>query len=258
MIEVYFRKSQDTEEEYRACLHNFFTHTQRTSITANSTVIARYSALPFYKELEQDIHNMGGKLINSYYQHRYIANFDYYEDVKYYTFKTYFDLSSIPDIPLVVKGRTNSRKTSWNTKMYCKGRAEAINLATELMSDPLLGEQGIIVREYVPLKLIEEGLNGQRFVNEHRLFYYKTKCIAGGFYWSQCEYPEKASFTDEAQSFANNIAAIVSKKVDFFVLDIAEKEAGGWVLVEINDGQMSGLSTIDPKDFYKALREVLK
>lgn len=36
-------------------------------------------------------------------------------------------------------------------------------------------------------------------------------------------------------------------------MDIAQKEDGGWVVVELNDGSMSGLSCIDPDELYNNL-----
>lgn len=247
---ILFRVSQDNEKEYEIAKKYLPTYTQRTEIGILNTVIGRFSVLPFYKELEKDLENRHCKLINSYLEHRYIANFDYYQDIKDYTFKTYFDLTEIPEGQFVVKGRTNSRKSHWNTKMYCPTRAAAIELATELMQDPLIGDQGVITRHYEPLKLIEEGINGIKFVNEHRIFYYKDQMIASGFYWSQCDSREKAELTKEGIDIANKVAAIISKRVNFFVVDVAQKADGSWIVVEINDGQMSGLSTIDPDSFY--------
>ena len=45
-----------------------------------------------------------------------------------------------------------------------------------------------------------------------------------------------------------------TSNVALFVLDLARDTFGRWWLVEINDGQMSGLSTIDSTRFYKNLR----
>ena len=47
----------------------------------------------------------------------------------------------------------------------------------------------------------------------------------------------------------------MSEYANFFVLDLAEKKSGGWVLVEINDGEMSGLSENDPDMLYSNLRK---
>jgi hypothetical protein len=41
------------------------------------------------------------------------------------------------------------------------------------------------------------------------------------------------------------------------VLDIAETEKGDWILIEMNDAQMSGLSMNDPQMLYKRLAQFL-
>jgi glutathione synthase/RimK-type ligase-like ATP-grasp enzyme len=42
----------------------------------------------------------------------------------------------------------------------------------------------------------------------------------------------------------------VENAVSFYAIDVAETESGDWVVIEINDGQMSGLSCNSPKDLY--------
>ena len=110
---------------------------QRGAVPADSLVIGRYSVLPYYRELEEDLKLVNSHLINSYRQHRWIADFDYYETVKEYTFETWFDSQYLPkdDTQYVVKGRTNSRKGYWNTKMFAKDRRTAIALSSELLED---------------------------------------------------------------------------------------------------------------------------
>ena len=131
-------------------------------------------------------------------------------------------------------------------------------MASRLGNDPLIGQQEIIYRKYIPLKLIEtDPIYGCPYVNEWRLFYYKTNLLSKGFYWTTCEYPEQANFTNEALELANKCAEITAEYVNFFVLDIAETAEGNWILIEINDGQMSGLSDNDPHQLYQNLKKVI-
>jgi hypothetical protein len=41
------------------------------------------------------------------------------------------------------------------------------------------------------------------------------------------------------------------------VLDIGELETNEWILIEMNDGQMSGLSNNNPEILYKNLKKEL-
>ena len=64
--------------------------------------------------------------------------------------------------------------------------------------------------------------------------------------------------SEEGLAFADKVAAIASENADFFVLDIAEKEDGGWILIEVNDGQQSGLSENDPDVLFSNLAKSLR
>ena len=61
---IYFRDSKETEEEFAIASKYFLTVPTRTMIPKDSLVIPRYSALPFYKELQYDTINLGSVLIN--------------------------------------------------------------------------------------------------------------------------------------------------------------------------------------------------
>lgn len=258
---VLFRPDRDTEDEMGVAGNFFPVTASRMRVPPESLVVARYSALPYYQELETDLAMSGSRLLNTYKQHRWIANFDYYEQLKDFTFRTW-DESAFAHSdfagPVVVKGRTNSRKHHWNKTMFARDRDAAWNIFRLLSQDSMIGEQGIIFREYVPLKTLEIGLDGLPFSNEFRFFFYKESLLCHGFYWNNmCDCPEKANLTDEGIAFARAVAAVTAKYADFFVLDIAEKTEGGWVLVEVNDGQQSGLSACDPERLYDNLARTL-
>ena len=263
-MQVYFRKSPDTKEEFEECQKYFHTVPNRTLLnTTEKTVICRYSALPFNKELEDDLHNLGLEPINSNSEHSYIAEMDWIYDITRHTFTTYFDLCHIPNdaYPIIVKGRTNSRKFEWDTKMFANSRSEAIDITSELMHDPLIAPQGVVYRKYIPLETYELGINNMPMTNEWRCFFYKGKLIDYGYYWSILDDLSQIDETDFEKTglfFAHSVAQIVKEYTNFYVLDVAKDINGKWWVVEINDGQMSGLSTIPPERFYYNLHRLIK
>jgi len=257
---ILFRKDYDSEEEFNIAKEYFQVVEYRSEIPTGSLVIPRYSALPYYKELEVDVNNLGSTLINSHRSHLWIANFEYYQDLKEYTPRSWTEnefASCSDEGPFVLKGLTNSRKFRWNTHMFAETKRDAVLMGAELMQDPMISQQGIIYRKYIPLKTFEIGLNGLPFTNEFRFFFYKETILTYGFYWSIMENPELGKIDEEGIQLARDVAKIASKHVDFFVLDVAEKQDGGWVLIEINDGQMSGLSNNTPHKLYSKLKETL-
>lgn len=254
---ILFRADAETQNEYFVAEKHFDCTKQRGSVPENSLVIARYSCLPYFKELEEDLKLKGSRLLNNHHQHQWIASFDYYEVVKDYTFETWMEPHLVPDgIPLVVKGKTNSKKGWWNTKMFCENKQVAILTGLSLMEDALIAQQGVIYRRYEPLVTYEVGINGQRFTNEWRFFFYKNEMLSYGYYWSNADDIAK-TIDPKAIEMAKEIASKCSDYANFFVLDLAEKESGGWVLVEINDGQMSGLSENDPEILYSNLKKAI-
>lgn len=252
---ILFRKSLSSEDELNAAKQYFTVVENRHE--CRGLVIPRYSSLPYYNELESDIRD--GTLINSYSEHKWIANFEWYDVLRKYTFDTWTtgNIAHAPqDIKYVVKGKTNSKKWRWSTQMFARNRKEAISIGSDLYSDGLIGSQGILYRRYEPLVTYEFGINGLPFTNEYRFFFLKNKLVADGFYWSIAEETDRPT-PKAARDLAEEIANIASKYTNFFVLDIAQREDHTWVLVEINCGTMSGLSMINPTVFYKNLKDLV-
>lgn len=260
-LSILYREGFSDQKELDSCKKYFSTYHLRTEIPAKSLVIGRYSVLPYYLELEKDLQNIGSQLINTYQMHRWIADFKYYEKLKEFTPETWWlqELSQLDyNGPFVVKGVTNSKKQHWNKLMYAPDKTAAIKISSELLKDSLIGSQEIIFRKYYLLKTFEEGINGLPFSNEWRLFFYKDQLLSYGYYWSIAENllePEK--LPQEALKTAQKIANIAANYVNFFVLDIAETLDGNWILIELNDGQMAGLSENDPEKLYKKLSEII-
>lgn len=258
---VLFRQSRDSDviKEIETAKKYLPVLTNRT-LCRDQLIIGRYSVLPFYKELEEDLKINGCELINSCAQHRWIADFDYYYEFEGMTPKSWFNDLSLTNYqgPFVVKGTTNSRKHKWNTDFYAKTRQDAVRIACNLRDDPMICQQGIVYREYVPLKTFGVGLCGTRWANEWRVFCYKKNILSYGYYWSSAE-PEIVEKQNEigispaGLEFAQSCANIASDFTNFYVLDVAETESGKWILIEVNDAQMSGLSENKPETLYKEL-----
>jgi hypothetical protein len=223
-------------------------------------VIGRYSVLPNYSEVYYDILNASKlRLVNSPSQHAQIADITrWYEVLSEYTPKTYTMWGDLGEGKWIVKGRTNSKKQLWCTHMFCEGRDGLLRTVSNLLDDTFISEQGLVVREYVPLRTFGQSITGLPISNEYRFFFYKDRMIAHGFYWS--EHPDFEKDTPMAAVvFAKHVAEIVYKKlkIPFYVLDIAEKEDGGWIMIEMNDGQQSGTCCIDLNSLYSKMARII-
>lgn len=257
---VLFRNSIETESEFTACRLTLPTVQYRSEIPNNTLVIPRYSALPFYKELEDELALSNSKLINSHTQHRYVADItNYYPDIKQLTPQTWTNWSNLPPGSFIVKGRTNSRKHQWSRQMFAETRLEVVKIVNSLLDDTFIRDQGLCVREYIPLKQFTTGINSLPICNEWRFFLLADQIIDYGFYWSDHEdYKPYDLPPPKAFRLVNKVASIVKDKINFYVVDVAETATGEWIVIELNDGSMSGLSMIKPTEFYLNLRYLLE
>jgi len=224
----------------------------------NSLVIGRYCVLPFYEELERDLGLIGSRLVNSFAEHHWISSFAYYQEMRGHTPATWDDENihtcTHPG-PFVVKGKMSSKKHNWNTHMFAQSKQAALALAEQLKMDVEIREQGVVYRQYVPLRTLEIGVNGLRHTNEWRFFCYKEHILSYGYYWSLANCLDRAELKPAGLKLVEKLAAIAGRFATFFTLDIAETEAGDWILIEINDGQMAVPSENDLDELYGRLKE---
>ena len=258
MSQVLFRQSLAEEGELAICKQYFDTVEYRSMCKQNK-VIGRYSCLPYYKELEKDLYSNQCTLINRYSQHKFIADYKYYNILKDYMPRSWTDHNismARPNQQFIVKGATNSKKTSWST-LFAPSRKDALILASELKKDSLIGTQEIIYKEYVELESFDTDYTGIPVANEWRFFLYQNTILTYGYYWSN--FPEiNPDVPGVVMDLANKLKYIVDQHVNFYVLDIAKTAKGDAILIEINDGQMSGLSNCSADELYKNLYEKTK
>lgn len=260
-MKILFRNYNNSiSKEKEICKKYFDVIDNIVYVKKNDLVIGRYSVLPYYEEVETSVSFLGGKLINNYQQHLFVADFLYYDIIKDYTFETWNDNNFYlaPEGRYVVKGCTNSNKLYWNKSMYASSKRKAFEIASNLISDSIIGQQKIIYRQYVPLKTFDTGLYDLPFTNEWRFFCLKDKIIDYGYYWENMydRTLEQRNFDHKKMiDFVSEVMLLVKDYIDFYVIDVAEKENGEWVVVELNDGQMSGLCGVDSESFYKNLLE---
>lgn len=260
---VLIRETLSEQSEIEAAKKYFPVIHQRTQVQKGDLVIPRYSALPFYKEFEADVNYIGGKLINTFGEHRYAADLKaWYGDLCEHTPKTWFDMQCLPEEgPFVLKGETSSKKFQWNTHMFAKNKKEAMHVHGLLGEDGYVGYQPIVARQYVPLRKLAQGFQGLPISEEYRYFILDGKVLTGAFYWSEHYDVIDEKDRDISQvptEWLEEVIYLVSDRIRFFVLDIARTEDGHWIVIEVNDGQQSGLSMNDPDILYSRLFEALK
>ena len=244
---------------------------QRTLATQGDLIIPRYCSLPFGRELEDDARQLGAQLINTFREHQYLASIpEWYPDLSDVTPRTWFRLEDLPEKgPFFLKGATNSKKEAWDTHCYAETRAEAVQVGLRIMDDGLLGQQQLCIREFVPLKPLGVGFHGLPISLEYRFFCYQGETLSYGFYWSShledlresgVDVPSNPFTIDTGSDLSRLLATVAVRltgKAAFYVVDVGLTRDGRWIVIELNDACMSGLSENSSEALYRRLSEVL-
>lgn len=159
--------------------------------------------------------------------------------------------------PVLVKDYVKSEKHDWETACYVPDASDKKRLQQTL--ETLLGlrgkylNEGLVIREFVPLNaLATHSKSGMPLSEEYRLFFVHQRLMVVYPYWEEGEYQTVSLETDVFENLAKQV------KSPFFSMDIARKTDGTFTVVELGDGQVSGLpEQADIVPFYQRLRNVL-
>ena len=147
--------------------------------------------------------------------------------------------------PIFLKG---TRQTSrHNRSLAIIGNPDEFERAMDaFVRDPILGWQGIVCREFVHLRPVEDTDPARIPASfEFRTFWWRGHLVGLGRYWWDSK---PYSLTDQERSRVIEIAAEAANRVavPFLVVDVAQTIDGRWLVIECNDGQESGYAGASP------------
>jgi hypothetical protein len=154
----------------------------------------------------------------------------------------------------IVKDYVKSRKHEWYDACFInniadKANAERIirNFIKRQDSD-LVG--GVVLRQFVKFKSMGfHEKSGMPISEEYRVFAFAGRIMIIDDYWRA---DEKVSFSGEERQWIE--ASVKKLKSNFVTMDIARREDGKLIIIELGDGQVSGLQQIKSADFYRAFK----
>jgi hypothetical protein len=152
--------------------------------------------------------------------------------------------------PWIIKDHVKSVKEAWHRACFvpegatCDDFTAVCENLIELRGDRF--ERGFVIRKYLDLATLAGWTPEQRRVTyEHRLVFWEGRLVAHAPYY------DVDAELDDPKQFAFIGRAISSP---FFTADVARLAAGGWTVIEINDGGTSVLpEQMDPRDVCRAL-----
>ena len=157
------------------------------------------------------------------------------------------------DGPFVIKDHIKSAKHLWHEACFVPKGSGRENF--ERIAENLKKEQGktffrgFVVKQYVPLRSRGESPREYPMCEEYRLFFWTRQLLIASHYHRQSENPvDWSPFVNLAQRF----------DAPFFTMDVAQAEAGNWIVVDMGAGECSSLPpSLEPTRFYSKLAELM-
>jgi hypothetical protein len=231
----------------------FFPFDRAWEVPIGARVVARVGALQDYAGRFEQLQKYGLSLIHTPDQHYRASRLPHWypllEDLT--PRSCWYDEPPTPEEvegqfawPVFVKGE---RQTDRHTRKLsiASNKSEFAEIARAYSEIPLLKWQRITVREFVPLRPIED-VNPERIPSsfEFRTFWWRGELVGLGSYWFQGKtYNLKEQERTECLATAREAAIRVD--VPFLVIDVAQTAEGRWIVIECNDGQESGYAGVN-------------
>ena len=155
--------------------------------------------------------------------------------------------------PLVLKDYVKSRKHEWDQACFIPSASDraaverVVRRFLELQGDDL--NEGLVFREFVEFEpLGRHPKSGMPLTKEFRLFFLDGEAVFWTSYWEEGDY---AGLTPPVERFGSVAGDVRSR---FFTMDVAKRQDGEWLIVELGDAQVAGLPDhADVDGFYEAL-----
>ena len=130
--------------------------------------------------------------------------------------------------------------------------AEYENIIKLWESDPILCWQGMVCREYLPLRKVGESSPAVLpTAFEFRSFWWRNQCVGIGPYWSAVDYQLSPPERKAALEIGSEAACRIN--VPFVVIDIAQTQTGQWTIIECNDAQDSGYAGVRATQMWRSI-----
>lgn len=227
-----------------------------------------------YERLYQALSDKNAILINSPEEYRNGHEFPYaYETIKAVTpFSIWVPKEELSEgltpllekmdvfgnKPVLVKDYVKSRKHEWEDACFIPDASDREGVRR--VAENFLNRQGtelnggLVIREFVALAgLGVHPRSGMPLAQEYRLFFLDHQMIACMDYWDEAVYEHESRVDVTLAPFLKVAERIKSR---FFTMDLAKTAGGEWLVIEVGDGQVSGLPIqANVEQFYRAIIE---
>lgn len=158
--------------------------------------------------------------------------------------------------PIFVKGAVKSNKEQGWQACVATTMVELIALTNSVLAQPHLSRGRVILRKLVPLRTIATDYQAFPLGREYRVFVYQNRVLAYGFYWD--EYADSTRLSSAEEQAICSLAVDAAQRVGtpLIAVDIGQLASGDWIVIEVGDGQFSGLSQVPVLELWSKLTEL--
>lgn len=157
--------------------------------------------------------------------------------------------------PVTVKDFVKSRKNEWDSAFFIpdtRNQEKALSVIhnfVERQDDLLVG--GVVLRDFVQFKQIGY-FHSEPIYEEYRVYYWRHQPFSIYNYWTD----SPVLLSDDDKKFIGQQARDIDSP--FITIDFARLADGSLIIMEIGDGQVSGLQGCPPELFYSRLSTYAK
>jgi hypothetical protein len=163
---------------------------------------------------------------------------------------THFDAGT----SVIVKDYVKSRKHEWDEAFFIpdvsdvEHALDVIQTFIERQGADIVG--GIVLREYAELRSIgTHPVSGMPIAEEYRVFYWRGRVVTVIDYWKNNNVNLPVDILDYIVAVGQRVT-----NSNFYTIDFAIKSDGTPMIMEMGDGQVSGLQEYDEIMFYQLLQ----
>lgn len=159
--------------------------------------------------------------------------------------------------PIIVKDYVKSEKHNWRNACFIPNASDKenvnriVNNFIELRGNSL--NVGLVFREFEKLEFLTNHSKSEMpLTKEFRIVFLNNELVSIFDYWDEGEYGETKPNIEIFKKIAKTIES------NFFTMDVAKKENGEWIIMELGDGQVAGLpENANENEYYEKIKETL-
>lgn len=144
--------------------------------------------------------------------------------------------------PVFVKGTVQSLKSQGIEACVAKDLSELRGIVSRVLKYRRKSLGRVIIRKLMKLRHGRLGPGGFPLGREYRVFVYRERVLALGYYWEGDD--DLAELSASERTVVTDLALEVSRRlaVPYVAVDVGQLETGEWKVIEVGDAQFSGLS----------------